>query len=133
VLVEDVGNGNAALYDVTETTTPIPSSSAPACDPADGWTVGPKTTAYRNASGSMDAPACTAGSAAGVRQLKYKPRSARDVAFVLTARNTLVFPPVGPVRLTLVLGDDGAASAAGHCGISAELACVPKGSKVVCR
>jgi hypothetical protein len=133
VLVEDLGAGSAALLDVTTATAPIPSPAASACDPRDGWTVTAKTTTYRNVSGSVDAPACTPGSASGVRQLKYKPRSARDVAFGLKARDAAIATPVGPVRMTLVLGDDAAASGAGECGIGAQLACTAKGTKVVCR
>jgi hypothetical protein len=133
VLVEDVGAGSAALLEVTAATVPIPSSAAPVCGPADGWKVTPKTTTYRNSSGAVDAPACTPGSAAGVRQLKYKPRSSRDVTFQLNARDATIATPVGPVRLTLVLGDTAGASAAGECGISAQLECTAKGTKVVCR
>jgi hypothetical protein len=133
ILIEDLGAGSAAIYDLTTATFPVPSSSVTGCSPSDLWKVTPKTTSYRNSSGSLDPPACTPGTAAGLRQLKYKPRSARDVTFQVKANGASIAAPVGPLRLTLVLGDDAAASTGGECGISADLACTASGSKTTCR
>ena len=65
ILLEDLGSGSAAVYELTTDTTPVPPSSVTACDPREGWRISGKRTLYRNRSGALDPPACTAGRQAG--------------------------------------------------------------------
>lgn len=53
-------------------TTPIPPASAGAClARRDGWQVSARRSTYRNKSGAIDPPACTADSAQGLQQLSF--------------------------------------------------------------
>ncbi|HVM97299.1 MAG TPA: hypothetical protein VMT89_12975, partial [Candidatus Acidoferrales bacterium] len=127
IVVEDLGSGGPALFDVSHVTTPVPPASAEVCDATkDGWTVGKIFTTYHNGSTALDPPACTAGSSRGLRSLRYRPRSVRDLDFSVTARQTNVAVPIGPLRATLVLGNAAAAGDTGACGRSRTLTC--KGS-----
>lgn len=134
ILVEDAGTGGTVIYELTVDTAPVPASSASGCDPIrDAWKVGPKATMYRNRSGSLDAPACTPRSANGLRQIRYRPGSARDVEFRIRAVNADVSPVVGPLRLSLVFGDDTAAGSAGACAISRDIECASRSTSFTCR
>jgi hypothetical protein len=128
ILIEDVGNGGAALYELSRFTTAVPSQAAGVCDPSEGWSASGSRTLYRNRSGALDPPACTAGSAAGLSQIKYKPRSAHDLDLQLKARNASLPAPLGPLRVTYVLGSSQAASDGGLCAISAEIPCTVNAS-----
>src|SRR5262249_52534063 len=134
LLVEDLGSGGAAVFDLTTATHPIPPASAGACDPAhDGWRASATTTAYRNRSTALDPPARTPGSARGLYKLQYHVRSPRDLDFSTRAKRASIGALSGPLRATIVLGDDAAAGQAGACGVTATLACTPAGSKLRCR
>jgi endoglucanase len=135
ILLEDLGSGGASVFELTEDTTPIPSVAGGACEPgSDGWLTTPKLTRYSNGSGALDPPACTAGSANGLYRIDYRARTARDFEFKVRAKDAaLPFPVVGPLRATLVLGDDAAAGDAGACGVSGSLACSGSGTTLKCR
>ena len=134
LMVEDLGAGGTAVFDLTTTTHPIPSASDGACDPGhDGWTTGVRTTIYRNRSTAIDPPTCTAGSARGLYELRYRPRSTRDLDFDARVRHATIGPVTGPLRGTIVLGKDAAAGQSGACGVSVGLGCSASGSKLRCR
>jgi CSLREA domain-containing protein len=100
VLIEDVGGGGTAIFELSHRTTPIPGGAG--CGARDGW----KRLRYANASGSVDPPACTPGSAGGLRSLRFKDRRARGkgIAFALVAKRAQLGVPTGPFRTTVVLG-----------------------------
>ncbi|MBI3783156.1 MAG: hypothetical protein HY270_07130 [Deltaproteobacteria bacterium] len=124
ILVDDLGAGGSALFDLTHVTIPIPPAAAGACDTLkDGWTVGKVSTTYRNGSTALDPPVCTLGSSHGLRRLKYRPRTNRDLDFEVTAGPSTLAAPVGPLRATLVLGSTAAAGDNGGCGLSRSLTC----------
>ncbi|GIW45540.1 MAG: hypothetical protein KatS3mg077_2822 [Candidatus Binatia bacterium] len=136
ILIEDAGSGGAAVFELSRFTTPVPSQAAGACDPStDGWIVSASRTIYRNRTGKLDPPACTAGSARGLDFIKYRPRSSTDLDLQLKAHNATIAVPVGPLRVTWVLGSTQAASDNGACGVSTVLTCTANrnGSTLRCR
>ena len=126
LLVEDLGNGNAAIYELSRFTTPVPAQSAGACEAGEGWDA--SRNMYRNRSGALDPPTCTAGSANGLGQIRYRPRGTYDLDLQLKARDATIAAPVGPLRLTWVLGATQAASDGGRCASSTAIACTSNGS-----
>jgi hypothetical protein len=113
--VESVANG-APLLDLTDRTAPIPAGGpGTGCNLTEGW----KKTTYRNSSNAVAPPSCPVGSAQGLETLTLKDRRAKDggIAFKAVVRNAVLIRPAGPLRVTLVLGADPAAGAAGECGI----------------
>jgi hypothetical protein len=132
ILLEDLGNGSAPLFELTEATTPVPEFSAATCDARDGWKLGSKIS-YRNVSTALDPPACTLGSARGLQRLQYRVRSAFDLDLSLTAKGATIAPPVGPIRATIVFGTTAAAGDAGDCALSGAVSCAPAGSSIRCR
>lgn len=134
LLIEDLGAGSSAVFDLTTATDPIPSSAAGVCSATkDGWKVTSKTVQYKNGSTALDPPTCTAGSANGLYKLQYKVSGVRDLGLQVLTRRSAIGPTiVGPVRATLLLGPTSAAGAAGACGLTPSLACAPKGAKLRC-
>ncbi len=133
LLVEDMGSGGAAVFELSHLTTPVPPAAAGVCDPREGWNVKPSRTLYRNRSTAIDPPACTADSAAGLRLLKYRPRSGLDLDFQAKAVKSTIATPVGPLRAILVLGSGQAAGDTGACGVSASLPCTARGHSLRCQ
>lgn len=134
LLVEDMGAGGAAVFDLTHLATPIPAAAAGVCNlTKDGWKVGKTTTVYRNGSTALDPPLCTLGSARGLRSLSYRPRTVRDLDFAASARQSTIGVPVGPLRATLVLGDAASAGDNGACAVSPLLTCSGSSSSRRCR
>jgi len=134
LLVEDLGNGSAAVFDLTAAdSSPVPPAAAGSCNPRDGWKVQAGNTTYRNVSKEIDPPACTAGSARGLALLQLKPQSAFDIDFTVKTKHSAISSPVGPLRATLVLGSTVADGQAGRCGLSAPLACTGTGPSRRCR
>jgi len=131
LLVEDLGGGGAAIFELSHRTNPIPAGAG--CVRRDGW----KGTRYANASGRLDPPACTAGSAHGLKSVRFKDRRAKGhgIAFVVTTRRSNLGQPVGPFRGTIVLGASAVAGSAGDCGVLAFDAgdCTRKGTTIACR
>jgi hypothetical protein len=131
--VEDVG-GATILLDLTNATAPIPPGPPGAgCGLKDGW----KKATYRNTSNALGAPACPAGSAQGLRMLKLADKRAQGGGIALKGivRGTTLTTPSGPLRVTLVLGADPAAGAAGECGVVtfADGACTQKKRSYACK
>jgi cysteine-rich repeat protein len=123
VLVEDVGAGDARVFELTRRTDAIPAGApGGGCDPKDGWSVSGSglTYVYRNRSGALDPPGCTTGSAKGLALTKVSDkRSTRsEVGFKLLAKKATVPALVGPLRVTFVLGASAAESIAGECGVA---------------
>ncbi len=124
ILIEDMGNGAAPVFELSSATTPIPPASTSGCDASkDFWKVSSRSISYKNSSGALDPPTCTPGSAAGLRKIKYVPGTNRDLRFEVQAKKTTISAPTGPLRLTIVLGDSAAASSAGYCAMSRTLTC----------
>ena len=121
ILVEDLGNGGAPVWELSRFTTPVPPQAAGTCAAGEGWDTG--RLLYRNRSGALDPPACTPGSANGLSLVRYRPRSATDLDLRLKARRATIAAPVGPLRLTWVLGPGQASSDAGHCATSVTVTC----------
>jgi endo-1,4-beta-D-glucanase Y len=133
VLVQDVGSGSAAIFEVSRFTMPVPPLADGVCDPRDGWNATAQRTIYRNRSTALDPPACTPGTSRGLHFMKYKPRSGYDLDFQAKARRATIAAPVGPLRATLVLGSTQTAGDGGACGISADLVCIGSGGSRRCR
>jgi endo-1,4-beta-D-glucanase Y len=126
LLIEDLGNGNASIYELSRFTTPVPAQSAGVCEAGEGWDAA--RNRYRNRSGALDPPACTAGSANGLSQIRYKVRGPSDLDLQVKARDAAIAAPVGPLRLTWVLGATQAASDGGQCALSTAVTCTSNGS-----
>ena len=69
---------------------------------------------------------------AGVPEVKYRSGSATDMPFTIRTRHSTIAAPVGPLRVTLVLGDTAAAGTAGDCGVTSPLACTVDASRADC-
>ena len=132
ILVEDIGSGDAAIFDLTEATTPVPGSTDATCDTRDLWKTSDSKVQYRNKSGALDAPTCTPGSANGLSKVQYRRGSTTDVPFTIRTKRSTIAAPVGPLRVTLVLGDTAAAGDAGDCGITDPLACSGDAASMFC-
>ena len=126
VLIEDLGNGNASIYELSRFTTAVPAQAAGVCEAGEGWDA--TRNMYRNRSGALDPPVCTAGSANGLSQIRYKPRGGFDLDLQLKSRDATIAAPVGPLRITWVLGATQAASDGGQCALSTAVACTSNGS-----
>jgi endo-1,4-beta-D-glucanase Y len=135
VLIEDLGSGNAAVFELSAANgAPIPPVSAGACDARrDFWKTTPSSTQYKNGSTAIDPPACTAGSSRGLFLLKYRPRTSRDVDLLLKAKKADLGTVVGPLRATFVMGATQADGDAGRCAISAPVACSATATSLRCR
>jgi predicted outer membrane repeat protein len=131
ILIEDLGRGDTAVLELSHRTHPIPGGAG--CEARDGW----KKTRYVNASGRIDPPACTAGSANGLRTVRFKDRRRRGkgIAFLVATKGSNLGAPVGPFRGTIVLGASVVASAVGDCGAHAfaTSACGTRRTTVRCR
>jgi len=125
VLIEDLGSGGTAVFELSASSTaPVPPAAAGTCDARrDVWKVTPTTTLYRNGSNALDPPACTAGSARGLFQLRYRARSSRDLELLLKAKKASIGTVVGPLRASFVLGPAQADGDAGRCAVSSPVAC----------
>jgi endoglucanase len=132
ILLEDVGSGDAAIFELTEATSPVPGAGDPVCDERDAWKTTSSKVQYRNRSGAIDAPSCTVGSAGGLQKIQYRLGSETEVPFQIRTKRSDIAAPVGPVRLTLVLGDTAAAGDAGECGVSDALACTIGTDRAFC-
>jgi predicted outer membrane repeat protein len=111
VLVEDLGHGGVAVFELSHRSGAIPGGAG--CDARDGWT----KAHYTNASGRIP-PACIAGSANGLRTIRFKDRrkKGKGIAFQLATTGSRLPSLVGPLRMTIVLGASAIASSVGDCG-----------------
>ena len=113
---------------------PIPRSDPRLrCRPKDGW----RGLIYRNRSGAIDPPACTRGSALGLRKITLKDDRAtsRGIAVTLVARGTRLDAPHGPLRLTIALGATGDDLLAGLCAVQqfSLRRCLSGGDRFACK
>ncbi len=131
LLIEDLGNGSASVYELSRFTTPVPGQAAGVCEAGEGWDAA--RNLYRNRSGALDPPVCTAGSANGLSQIRYKTKDSSDLDLQLKARDATIAAPVGPLRITWVLGPTQAESDAGQCALGTAVACTSNGSGSVRR
>lgn len=118
--IDDLGSGGSAIFDLTAQTRPIPAGApgSMCSNSTDGWkTNQPRTKQiYKNRSGVLP-PTCAAGTANGLSLLKLKDRRSTGggIQFRAKAKDGTIPTPVGPLKITLVLGATGAASSAGEC------------------
>lgn len=132
VRIFDLGAA-APLLDFTGG-APVPAGArgSVACGKKDGW----KKLAYLNKSGAVDPPACTSGSATGLRSITLtdKRKKNKGIAFALSAPSAALNPPVGPLSIEIVLGGE-AALAEGACGTVTFGAgqCAAKGKTWTCK
>ena len=135
VLIEDLGNGSAAVFELSEANTdPVPPASAGSCDAKrDVWKATPVSTQYKNGSTALDPPGCTAGTSRGLFLLKYRPRGPRDLDLLLKAKKASLGAVVGPLRATFVMGAAQADGDAGRCAISAPVACSATATSLRCK
>ncbi len=128
VLIEEA---DAPIFELTHRTTPIPGGVG--CGARDGW----KGLRYANASNRIDPPACTPGSAKGLRSLRFKDRRAKGkgIAFTLVAKRADLGVPAAPLRATVVLGASVTSSLVGECGVRTFAAdeCKTKRATIRCR
>src|SRR6185436_11606807 len=91
------------VYGIFGTTALPPGVPGSGCDPLrDGWKVKPGTYVYKNVSNALP-PACTPGSANGVRVVKIKDNLDRDdtIQFRVKVRNgSIATAPVAPLTAT---------------------------------
>jgi hypothetical protein len=133
LVVEDLSSGSV-LYELTAATNPVPGGArGTGCHPKDGW----KNGTYRNRSGSLDPPTCTAGTARGLKLLTFRDERSTGggIVFRAAAKNASIPDTAGPLRVTVMLSAAAAAGPNGQCGtvsFGAER-CRRKGSKLVCR
>jgi hypothetical protein len=144
VLVEDLGAAGSPVWELSHRTEPIPAGPLDDVCTAgqlDGWTVNfsQKKYVYGNASGALPA-ACAAGSARDIKLFRLLDRRltlTQSIDFFTRTRPTTIAEPVGPLRLTVVLGADEAVGLAGACGSFSfdALDCKRNaaGTKLVCR
>jgi len=119
IRVTDLGVPGAPILALTSLTTPVPSGPrGAACAPRDGWATRPGSWAYANASGALNPPACTPGSAHGLTGITFKDKRAThgSIDFSAKTKNAPLAVPVGPLRAEIVLGGQAMAGAAGACG-----------------
>ncbi len=115
--IEDLGASDPIVLDLA-----VPAGTVgTGCDVRfDGWRTERhgKRRVYRNRSTALAPPACPAGSTHGLVSLTLLDRRpARDqIDFVARTRKSSIATPIGPLRATIVLDSDAAASAA--CGIA---------------
>jgi hypothetical protein len=136
VLVEDLGAGNAVLFELSANTVPIAGGAG--CGSEDGWSAnGSGTTfTYKTKTDALP-PGCLAGSANGLVLIKMKDKRDSDgvISFKVKVKDGSIGTPVGPLRVTVVLGASVAESAAGECGalpFPSEI-CAAKGASFKCK
>jgi hypothetical protein len=114
LLVEDLGAGSARIVDVTHLTEPVPTGAEDACAArGEGW----RRLTFRNVVKPGDAPECVLGTADRLIATFRMPRvPGAGLAFNFRLSGATIPAPVGPVRLTVVLGNDADAFAAATCG-----------------
>ncbi len=134
LLIHDIGSGNAVVFNLTHHSFPIPPGPpGTGCNAKDGW----KKLGYKNVSNALDPPACTPGSADGLKTLRFKDKRAKGkgIAFAAKASKANIPTFVGPARMTVVLGGTVVESLAGECGVHTFEAgsCKLKKSTLTCK
>ena len=118
ILIEDLGAGGAALYELSHLTEAVPGGGG--CGGSDGWQANDSHTAfkYKNKSGALP-PACVPGSADGLSLLKLKDKrsASGEISFKLKVKRATIAAPVGPLRVSIVFGAAAVESDGGECGV----------------
>jgi hypothetical protein len=144
ILVEDLGAEGSPVWELSHRTEPVPAGVLDDVCTAgmlDGWTVNglQKKYIYANDSGALGG-SCAAGSARGLklyRLLDRRDTFTQAIEFFGRTRPTTIVEPVGPLRLTVVLGADASAGQSGACASfsfdAADCKRNEAGTKLVCR
>lgn len=143
ILIEDLGNGNAPVYELSHRNRPIPpGAKAAVCSPTkqDGWKPNAKLTTYTytNATNAFPSASCAAGSASGLKTFKLTDKRATSrpsVDVTMKAPKVSIATPIGPLRATVVLSANAADGIAGACGSATFAICIPNasGTTLLCR
>ncbi len=116
IVIEDLGAGGAAVFDLSDQTHPVPPGGAGSgCDATrDGWSAHRSggMRVYRNVSDAIDPPLCTPASANGLRVVSLRSRrpATQQTTVRLRTKHSVVAPIIGPLRATIVLGGAGCGS-----------------------
>ncbi len=116
VVIEDLGAGGTAVFDLSDQTHPVPPGGVGGgCDATrDGWSTHHPGAmrVYRNVSDAIDPPLCTPASANGLRVVSLRSRrpAPQQTTVRLRTKRSVVAPIVGPLRATIVLGGAGCGS-----------------------
>lgn len=144
ILVEDLGADGAPLFEVSHRTEPVPPGPLDdvcSAGELDGWTVNAlnRKYIYTNTSGAFPGT-CSAGSARGLKYFRWLDRRhtfTQAIEFFGRTRPTTIAEPVGPLRLTVVLGADQQVGDSGACASftfdASDCKRKPAGNKLVCR
>ena len=110
IIIQDIGNANARIMDLSHDTTPIPPGpTGIGCHPKDGWTVNKQGTAftYRNRTGDFDGGPCMSGKPEKLT-VKFIDKRAKTgkIRFTVKAKKSALGGSlVGPFRGTIALGE----------------------------
>ena len=136
LLVEDLGAAQTSWYELTRATSPLPANGNTCAPSTDEWKNRATVDTYKNKSGRLPS-FCTAQSARGLRQAKFMDRRATQSAVKVKAKSQgwALGVPVGPLRITVVLGASEAESVGGACGSYTfdPAECTITSDRVVCR
>jgi len=102
---------------------------APGCGPRDGWRKVPRGFVYRNETDALP-PACTPGSAGGVRRVRLKKLGRRATGFEIALATTWRPLPGARIATTILLGD--APAAATERCTTTEVQCTGDGATLDC-
>jgi hypothetical protein len=130
VVIVDQGASGAVVVDLVGNNMIPPGLRGTGCDPRDGWVQKGYRFTYKNYSNALP-PACSPGSAQGLRSAKVKPykQFLGYMSVGVTLKKTTVASITGPIDGSGVMRGDGTGSAPGQCYVFAELnavPCVPK-------
>lgn len=114
ILLEDLGSGDASVFDVTHETRPVPSYPGETCFArGEGW----RRESYKSIFKPGDPAECRLGDAdVFTLRLADLRRRGPEIGFTLRVRKASIAAPVGPVRLTLAFGTTAEALEAARCG-----------------
>lgn len=120
-VVTDLGAGGGPILGLNRFSTPVPGGArGTGCKPKDGWRKlsGREQYVYINSSDALPNANCARGSAAGLQKVRlWDERVSRGtIRFRIRLKGASILRPVGPLRLTMVLGGTADASIDGACG-----------------
>ena len=136
LLVEDLGAAQTSWYELTRATNPLPAFGN-TCDPStDRWKNRATVDTYKNKSGRLPG-FCIAQSARGLRTAKFTDRRTSQSAVKVKTKSQgwSLGAPIGPLRITVVLGAGEAESVGGACGSYTfdPAECTITSDRVLCR
>lgn len=143
VLVEDLGANGAPLLDLTGLAAAIPAGlpGVVACGTLDGWLMPSPDVSYKyvNRSNLLPGAGCASDSAQGLAVLNVTDKRVQrgTVNVSLRTRKRALALPIGPLRMTVVLGADAGAGLAGRCATHTfapgDCRLLPLGTRFVCK